>query len=136
MFGTPRNISIPSSAFSDGKGSYSFQLPMAKDSQMVLSMSDATGFNTGGSSNVLTVQASQGGSCNATDPGKSCKSISATRSLTSISFSSEGVSFSFQLNTALQQCRQVFRKFSKHRGSECLYTDPSHSADTRRPYNR
>ncbi|KIM48268.1 hypothetical protein M413DRAFT_16245 [Hebeloma cylindrosporum] len=84
VFGTPRNISIPSSSFSNGKGSYSFQLPMAKDSQMVLSMSDATGFNTGGSTNVLTVKASQGGSCNTTDPG---------------------VSFSFQLNSALQQCR-------------------------------
>ena len=86
MFGTPRNISIPSSAFSDGKGSYSFQLPMAKDSQMVLSMSDATGFNTGGSTNVLTVEASQGGSCNSTDPGKSCKSISTMRSDTSLIF--------------------------------------------------
>jgi len=45
---------------------------MAKDSQMVLSMSDATGFNTGGSTDVLTIKASQGGSCNTTDPGKLC----------------------------------------------------------------
>ena len=102
---------------------------------MVLSMSDATGFNTGGSTNVLTVNASQGGSCNTTDPGESCKSISAMHTLTPLPLS-QGVSFSFQLNTALQQCRQVLSEFLKHRGSESLYTGPSYSAGTRRPYNR
>ncbi|KAF8971399.1 hypothetical protein BDZ97DRAFT_1753221 [Flammula alnicola] len=84
IFGTPRNVSIPSSAFSNGQGSYPLQIPLPKGQQMVLTMSDATGFNAGGTSNVLTVQASQGGSCNTTDPG---------------------VAFSFQLNDALQQCR-------------------------------
>ncbi|KAF9040546.1 hypothetical protein BJ165DRAFT_1490722 [Panaeolus papilionaceus] len=84
VFGTPRNISIPSSSFSDGKGSYSLQVPMKKDDTMLLTMSDATGFNTGGTTRVLTVGASKGGQCNTTDPG---------------------IDFAFQLNTALQQCR-------------------------------
>ncbi|KAJ3506021.1 hypothetical protein NLJ89_g7106 [Agrocybe chaxingu] len=84
VFGTPRNVSIPSDAFSNGVGSYSLPLPLPKNEQMVLTMSDATGFATGGSSNVLTVGASQGGTCNTTDPG---------------------VSFTYELNSALQQCR-------------------------------
>ncbi|KAG6814092.1 hypothetical protein H0H92_003139 [Tricholoma furcatifolium] len=46
-------------------------------------MSDATGFATGGTSDVLTTGTSLGGSCNTTDPG---------------------VAFSFELNSALQQC--------------------------------
>lgn len=70
VFGTPRNISIPSSSFSDGKGSYSLQVPMKKDDTMLLTMSDATGFNTGGTTRVLTVGASKGGQCNTTDPGQ------------------------------------------------------------------
>ena len=36
----------------------------------MFTMSDATGFNTGGSSNVFKVSASKGGVCNSTDPGK------------------------------------------------------------------
>jgi hypothetical protein len=83
---------------------------MAKDSQMVLSMSDATGFNTGGSTNVLTVKASQGGSCNSTDPGKSCKSISTTRSDTSLIFLRSFLFVSAEHGTATMQASspQIF----------------------------
>jgi hypothetical protein len=91
VFGTPRNISIPASAFNNGQGSYSFPLPLAQQSRMVLTMSDATGFNSGGTTNVLTVQPSKGGSCQ-TDAK---------------------VGFTFQLNSALQQCRPfVFSGYS------------------------
>ncbi|KAF8905510.1 hypothetical protein CPB84DRAFT_1727048 [Gymnopilus junonius] len=83
VFGTPVNISIPSSAFSNGVGSYSFQLPIANGSQMVFVMSDATGFNSGGTTEILTTQPSKGVSCN----------------------TNTTVNFSFQLNSALQQCR-------------------------------
>jgi hypothetical protein len=84
VFGTPRNISIPATALSNGKGSYSTQLPFSKDQKILLTMSDSTGFGTGGSSDVLVVGPSLGGSCNTTDPG---------------------VAYPFELNTALQQCR-------------------------------
>ncbi|KAF8168177.1 hypothetical protein B0H34DRAFT_49886 [Crassisporium funariophilum] len=84
VFGTPRNISIPASAFNGGKGSFSVPLPVVKGSQVLLTMSDATGFNTGGTTTALTVGASKGGSCDTTDPG---------------------IAFPFQLNSALQQCR-------------------------------
>ncbi|PPQ62829.1 hypothetical protein CVT24_000523 [Panaeolus cyanescens] len=84
VFGTPRNISVPATAFSNGRGSYSLQIPLKKDDEMLITMSDATGFNTGGTTTVLTVQASKGGKCDTTDPG---------------------IGFPFQLNTALQQCR-------------------------------
>ncbi|KAF8898816.1 hypothetical protein BD779DRAFT_39725 [Infundibulicybe gibba] len=84
IFGTPRNVSIPSNSFSNGKGSFSTQLPFPQGQRMLLTMSDGTGFGTGGSTAVLQVEASQGGVCNTTDPG---------------------VAFSFELNTALQQCR-------------------------------
>ncbi|KJA29411.1 hypothetical protein HYPSUDRAFT_516676 [Hypholoma sublateritium FD-334 SS-4] len=94
LFGTQRNVSIPTSAFNNGQGSYSVQIPLAKGEQMMLMMSDATGFNTGGTSNILNVAASQGGSCNTTDPG---------------------ISFSYQLNTALQQCRPF--TFSDYTGA-------------------
>lgn len=48
-------------------------------------MSDSTGFGTGGTSDVMTVGSSVGGtSCNTTDPG---------------------VEFYYELNSALQQCR-------------------------------
>ncbi|TFK30332.1 hypothetical protein FA15DRAFT_662274 [Coprinopsis marcescibilis] len=83
-FGTPQNISIPPSAFSNGRGSYSMQLTYPKDQLLVLTMSDATGFGAGGSTDVMTVGLSQGGSCNSTDPG---------------------TAFPFQLNFALLQCR-------------------------------
>ncbi|PPQ70489.1 hypothetical protein CVT26_013996 [Gymnopilus dilepis] len=84
VFGAPVNISIPSSAFNNGAGSYSFQLPVANGSQVVFVMSDASGFNSAVASDILTVGPSKGGSCN----------------------THTSVDFSFQLNTALQQCRQ------------------------------
>ncbi|KAF9481016.1 hypothetical protein BDN70DRAFT_931251 [Pholiota conissans] len=84
LFGTQRNVSIPSSAFNNGQGSFSVQIPITKGQELVLTMSDATGFNSGGTTDILTVGASQGGTCNTTDPG---------------------VAFSYQLNDALQQCR-------------------------------
>ena len=83
-FGTQRIINIPTSAFNNGRGSFTMQLPFAKDQQMVLTMSDSTAFGAGGTSQVLSVGESRGGSCNTTDPG---------------------VDFPFQLNFALQQCR-------------------------------
>jgi len=91
VFGTPRNVSIPDTAFNSGQGSFSVTLPIQKNEQMVLTMSDSTGFNAGGTSSLMTVAPSKGGSCNSTDPG---------------------VAFAFQLNTALQQCRPfVFSGF-------------------------
>ncbi|SJL05461.1 uncharacterized protein ARMOST_08829 [Armillaria ostoyae] len=88
VFGTPRNISIPDSAYSGGKGTYQTQIPFASGQKFVMVMSDASGFGAGGATDVLTVGSSLGGSCNMTDPG---------------------VDFSFQLNAALQQCRQAHR---------------------------
>ncbi|TFK41233.1 hypothetical protein BDQ12DRAFT_431045 [Crucibulum laeve] len=84
VFGTPRNISIPVSAFGNGEGSYSVQLPLVENQKFVLTMSDATGFGAGGTTDVMTVQPSKGGSCDTRDPG---------------------TGFVYQLNTALTQCR-------------------------------
>ncbi|KAF9044642.1 hypothetical protein BDZ89DRAFT_1059114 [Hymenopellis radicata] len=86
VFGTPRNISIPSGAYSNDKGSYTIDnLPFPSGQKMLMTMSDATGFGAGGSTGVLKVGSStSGASCNTTDPG---------------------VAFPFELNTALQQCR-------------------------------
>ncbi|KAJ7596969.1 hypothetical protein C8J56DRAFT_1158966 [Mycena floridula] len=92
-FGTPRNISIPSSAINDNKGSYTLtNLPFKANSLFLLTLSDVTGFGSGGSTTLLTVAPSLGGTCNTTDPG---------------------VSFQYQLNSALQQCRDfVFSEYS------------------------
>jgi len=60
----------------------------------LFTMSDATGFNAGGSTNVLEVQPSKGGSCNTTNPQ---------------------IDFEFELNTALQQCRPFV--FSDYTGA-------------------
>uniref|UniRef100_A0A0W0F5P0 Uncharacterized protein n=1 Tax=Moniliophthora roreri TaxID=221103 RepID=A0A0W0F5P0_MONRR len=84
VFGTPRNISIPDSSVTNGHGSFSMRLPFEKGQRIVITMSDATGFGSGGSTELLTVGSSQGGSCNVSDPG---------------------VAFDYELNTALQQCR-------------------------------
>ena len=70
VYGTPRSFDIPNTAFNNGNGSYTVQVPFKKDQQMLFTMSDAGGFNFGGSSNVYTVTQSKGGSCNSTDPGK------------------------------------------------------------------
>ncbi|KAL0951285.1 hypothetical protein HGRIS_007996 [Hohenbuehelia grisea] len=116
IFGTPRNISIPAVSFSAGKGSFSTQMPFAKGQQYMVSMSDATGFGAGGFTTVKTVGDSRGGSCNTTDPG---------------------VDFSFQLNTALQQCRPF--TFSGYDGAvqpvTIMAIVPGGQAVTMRPPN-
>lgn len=92
VFGTPRNISIPTTSFSGGQGTYALPLALPAGQKFVLTMSDATGFGAGGTTDVMSVGASQGGSCNTTDPG---------------------IAFAFQLNVALQQCRPFV--FSSYR---------------------
>ncbi|KAJ8584840.1 hypothetical protein M405DRAFT_936387 [Rhizopogon salebrosus TDB-379] len=64
------NISVPSSAFRGGEGSYSIpQLPLTNGIQFFLTMSDATGFGSGGTSTVLTVGAPiANNNCNTTVP--------------------------------------------------------------------
>ncbi|KAG2075612.1 hypothetical protein BDR04DRAFT_852600 [Suillus decipiens] len=53
---TCQNYSIPTSAFSNGKGSYSIpQLSLSTGTQFLLTMSDATGFGSGGTTNTLIV---------------------------------------------------------------------------------
>jgi len=60
------NISVPSSAFSNGQGSYSIsQLQIPSGEQFLLTMSDATGFGSGGTTTLLTVGAPiAGNNCN------------------------------------------------------------------------
>ncbi|KDQ63462.1 hypothetical protein JAAARDRAFT_189038 [Jaapia argillacea MUCL 33604] len=94
VFGTPRNISIPATAFSNGRGTFETPLPFAKGQQFMITMSDATGFGSGGVTKVLTAGPSQGANCATTDPG---------------------VAFQFQLNDALQQCRPF--TFSAYTGA-------------------
>ncbi|KAG8692166.1 hypothetical protein FRC08_009972 [Ceratobasidium sp. 394] len=88
LFSTPQNITIPSSAYNGTYGSYTTTLrATGRESQrrFLLTMSDATGFGTGGTSGLLTAGVdSKSQSCNTTDPG---------------------TDFTYQLNTALQQCR-------------------------------
>ncbi|KAI0932082.1 hypothetical protein AcW1_000697 [Taiwanofungus camphoratus] len=69
-FDVPLTTSIPSSNFSNGKGSFQVQLPFAQKQQILVVMSDASGFASGGISNVLSVGPSTSGSqCNTTDRG-------------------------------------------------------------------
>lgn len=85
IYGIPLNISIPSSAVSNKKGVISTQLAMPKGSKFLLTMSDGTGFGSGGTSQILTVGPSvTGASCNTTDPG---------------------TEFTYELPSALQQCK-------------------------------
>ncbi|KAK1229656.1 hypothetical protein PQX77_007218 [Marasmius sp. AFHP31] len=99
VFGTPRNISIPESSFKDGQGTFSTQLPFAEGHKFIITMSDGTGFGSGGSTEVLNVEKSKGGSCNTTDPG---------------------VDFTFELNSALTQCRRF--TFSAYSGARAPVT--------------
>ena len=70
VFGTPRTLSIPASSYSNGQGSFQTQMPFAQGKKYVMSMSDASGFGTGGTTDVLTVGNQVGSSsCNTTDPG-------------------------------------------------------------------
>lgn len=85
-YDVPRNISVPAGAFTNGQGSYTISpFPIVSQKQFLLTMSDGTGFGTGGTSDLLTVA----------DPVGGATCDTATPSLT----------FDFQLNTALQQCR-------------------------------
>ncbi|KAF9237312.1 hypothetical protein BU15DRAFT_76033 [Melanogaster broomeanus] len=75
LFDIPRNESVPSTAFNNNQGSYEItQLPFFNASQFVLTMSDATGFGTGGLG---------GASCNTSSPA---------------------LSFTFSIGSVLQQC--------------------------------
>ncbi|KAG2149104.1 uncharacterized protein EDB93DRAFT_1328199 [Suillus bovinus] len=56
-----QNVSVPASAFSNGQGSYSIpQLSLSTGTTFLLTMSDATGFGSGGTTNILTVGNSVG----------------------------------------------------------------------------
>ncbi|KAJ7293511.1 hypothetical protein C8J57DRAFT_1269226 [Mycena rebaudengoi] len=66
----PRNISIPASAFVDGKGSFSVQsLPFNASDPLVLTMSDSSGFGAGGTTPLLETGKSLGASCNTSTLG-------------------------------------------------------------------
>ncbi|OBZ79417.1 hypothetical protein A0H81_01012 [Grifola frondosa] len=85
VFGRPTTVSIPSSSVSNGRGAFQVPLQFAKGDQLLVIMSDATGFATGGVSNVLTVGDSVGKqTCNTTKPA---------------------VDFFYETNSALVQCR-------------------------------
>ncbi|KAH8835722.1 hypothetical protein DL96DRAFT_81545 [Flagelloscypha sp. PMI_526] len=81
VFGTPRALSIPATA----QGSFDVdQLPFAAGQEILITMSDSTGFGAGGVTTVIKVGAGAG-KCVTKDPG---------------------VDFSFQLPTPqLQQCQ-------------------------------
>ena len=84
--GTQRVYNISAAAFNNGVGSYSIVLQLAQEQQFLVTMSDATGFATGGTSPLLTVQAQTADSsdCNTVDPTPQ---------------------FVYSLEFALQQCR-------------------------------
>jgi len=94
-YGAPNNISIPSSAVSNNAGAVSTQLKLPQGTKFLLTMSDATGFGSGGTSQVFTVGPSvTGASCNTSDPG---------------------TGFTFELPDALQQCNPY--TFSGYNGA-------------------
>ncbi|KAH9944293.1 uncharacterized protein BXZ73DRAFT_96784 [Epithele typhae] len=92
-FGTPKNISIPNSAFTSQQGKYSTTLAYTAQQNLVVALSDASGFGSGGISPVITVGNSKSGNkCNTTDPG---------------------VDFTYSTDSALSQCRTyTFNQFS------------------------
>ncbi|CUA72408.1 hypothetical protein RSOLAG22IIIB_01076 [Rhizoctonia solani] len=86
FYSTPQNISIPASAFNGTHGSYTTTLRVTGKSnqgRFLLTMSDATGVGTGGTSGILTASTGSN-SCNTTDPG---------------------TDFVYSLDRSLQQCR-------------------------------
>lgn len=86
LFGTQRTVSIPSSAVNNGQGSFQTQLPFPVNQSFIATLSDASGFGTGGTTPVMKVGPSVGNQqCNTTDPG---------------------VDFFFELNDALTQCNR------------------------------
>ncbi|KAN0134811.1 hypothetical protein V8E53_007185 [Lactarius tabidus] len=96
VLGTQQVFNIPPSALSNGVGSYSTTLQLAQEQQFLVTMSDATGFATGGISPLLTVQAQipQSTSCNTVDPSPD---------------------FFYSLDVALQQCQPF--TFSNYPGA-------------------
>ncbi|KAJ6519751.1 hypothetical protein C8R45DRAFT_952610 [Mycena sanguinolenta] len=81
IFGAPRNISISST---DVNGTFSTPIPLSAGDQAVLTLSDATGFGSGGNSQLLKVGSSLGGSCNTTSPA---------------------LAYTYTLNSPLVQCQ-------------------------------
>ncbi|KAJ6509468.1 hypothetical protein C8R47DRAFT_1098818 [Mycena vitilis] len=79
-FGVPLNISIPST---DVDGTFKTPLALNVTDKFVFTLSDSTGFGSGGSSSLLTVGNSLGGSCN-TVPA--------------------ALPYTFAIDQALQQC--------------------------------
>jgi hypothetical protein len=86
VYETLHNYSVPDSAFSNGKGSFSVpQIPLKSGTPFMLIMSDATGFGSGGTTSVLTVGAPvANNNCNTTVVSPD---------------------FTFDLPTSLQQCK-------------------------------
>ncbi|KAF8898817.1 hypothetical protein BD779DRAFT_1464899 [Infundibulicybe gibba] len=80
-----RNLSIPSSAYNGETGSFSTQLTYVQNQKLILSMSDATGPLTGGTSDVLIVGPPVS--------GQNCNTTRAT------------IDFFFSLDSDLVQCR-------------------------------
>ncbi|KAL4069669.1 hypothetical protein V8B97DRAFT_609936 [Scleroderma yunnanense] len=69
VFSVPIFYSVPSTAYSGNKGSYTIsQLPLPQGTQFVLTMSDSTGFATGGTSDLITVGGPSSSNCNTTSP--------------------------------------------------------------------
>ncbi|KAG8691924.1 hypothetical protein FRC11_004853 [Ceratobasidium sp. 423] len=86
FYSTPQNISIPDSAFNGTHGSYTTTLRVTGKSnqgRFLLTMSDATGVGSGGTSGIITAGTGSS-SCNTTDPG---------------------TDFFYSLDSSLQQCR-------------------------------
>ncbi|KAF8846315.1 hypothetical protein BDN67DRAFT_1019991 [Paxillus ammoniavirescens] len=84
-YNVPRTVVVPSTAFSNNQGSYQIsQLPLTNGTRFLLTMSDATGFGTGGTTNLLTVASQVGGA--------SCDTSAPT------------LAFDFSLPSSLQQC--------------------------------
>lgn len=95
-----RNISIPSSAFDDTRGSFGTVLNLATHQRSMISMSVAAG----GISDLLTVREPRSGeSCNTTDPGElflfNPSSTSYNQQILVL-----GVDFFFSLDADLKQC--------------------------------
>lgn len=83
--GTMRNISVPDSAFSNGRGTFRTQLSLRRDRRFVLTMSDATGLVSGGTSELKVVAPPPPNvGCNTTEPN---------------------VDFFFSLDSELEQCK-------------------------------
>lgn len=94
IFAPAKNMTIPDENYSETtrNGSYSFPLSVPRSKQFVLTMSDATGYASGGSTPVLTVAPGAASACNTT--------VSPPP-------------FFFQANSALQQCRPfVFSNYT------------------------